>query len=157
MTLDRAANAAALDEYTSSYNMRGITVELTVAVRPATLIRTVTASLPTDAELPAALLRVRRWAGQDAESCASACSALPACGSGHRVKMHHVSAAACAHQHPCLACDRRPACCRTESAGVFDTCTTSNHAANADNTMSTCTNVHTKVAASSTHACPPGD
>ena len=66
MTLDRAADAAALEDYTSSYNMRGITVELTVVVRPATLIRTVTASLPTDAQLPAALLRVRRWAGRDA-------------------------------------------------------------------------------------------
>ena len=62
MTLDRAADAAALEDYSSSYNMRGVTVELTVVVRPATLIRTVTASLPTDAQLPAALLRVRRWA-----------------------------------------------------------------------------------------------
>ena len=64
VTLDRAADAAALEDYSSSYNMRGITVELTVVVRPATLIRTVTASLPTDAQLPAALLRVRRWAGK---------------------------------------------------------------------------------------------
>ena len=64
VTLDRAADAAALEDYTSSYNMRGVTVELTVVVRPATLVRTVTASLPTDAQLLAALLRVRRWAGR---------------------------------------------------------------------------------------------
>ena len=46
VTLDRASDTAALEDYTSSYNMRGVTVELTVAVRPAALIRTVTASLP---------------------------------------------------------------------------------------------------------------
>ncbi|KAK9822452.1 hypothetical protein WJX81_001815 [Elliptochloris bilobata] len=57
--LDRAANAAALEDYTSSFSMRGITVELTLVVRPAALIRTVTTSLPTNAALPAALLRLR--------------------------------------------------------------------------------------------------
>ena len=79
VTLDRAADAAALEDYTSSYNMRGITIELTVVVRPATLIRTVTASLPTDAQLPAALLRVRR-ALNISTSCLSASFVLVACG-----------------------------------------------------------------------------
>jgi hypothetical protein len=59
VTLDRAADAAALEDYTCSHSMRGIAVELSVAVRPAALVRTVTASLPSDAALPAALLRAR--------------------------------------------------------------------------------------------------
>jgi len=59
VTLDRAADAAALEDYTCSHSMRGVAVELVVAVRPAALVRTVTASLPSDAALPAALLRVQ--------------------------------------------------------------------------------------------------
>lgn len=59
VTLDRAANASLLEDFTSSYNVRGITVELTVVVRRAALVRTVTTSLISDAALPAALLRVR--------------------------------------------------------------------------------------------------
>ena len=66
VTLDRAANASLLEDFTSSYNMRGITVELTVVVRRAALVRTVTTSLVSDAALPAALLRVRALSWQTA-------------------------------------------------------------------------------------------
>ena len=59
VTLDRAANASLLEDFTCSYNVHGITVELTVVVRRAALVRTVTTSLVSDAALPAALLRVR--------------------------------------------------------------------------------------------------
>lgn len=66
MTLDRAANASLLEDFTSSYSMRGITVELTVVVRRAALVRTVTTALASDAALPAALLRVRPLSRQTA-------------------------------------------------------------------------------------------
>lgn len=59
MTLSRAANGTALEDYASSYNMRGIAVEVLVVVRPMALVRTVSTTLTSDAALPAALLRVR--------------------------------------------------------------------------------------------------
>ncbi len=90
VTLDRAADAAALEDYTCSHSMRGVAVELAVAVRPAALVRTVTALLPSDAALPAALLRAR--------------PALAASGPDHSL---HVMLLPClCRQQPAGECER---------------------------------------------------
>ena len=60
VTLDRGRDMLAMEEYNSSFSMRGVCVELTAVVRPRCLVKTLTTAYPTDAALPGKLLQARR-------------------------------------------------------------------------------------------------
>ena len=58
VTIDRGTDMEGMEEYNSSFSMKGICVELTVVVRPRCLMKTLTTAYPVDANLPAKLLQV---------------------------------------------------------------------------------------------------
>jgi hypothetical protein len=59
VTLDRAKDMQAVEDYGCSFSMKGICVELTVVVRPRCLVRTAGAAFLSDAAMPAKLLQAR--------------------------------------------------------------------------------------------------
>ncbi len=58
VTIDRAKDMEGMEDYNSSFSMKGICVELTVVVRPRCLVKTLTTAYPVGADLPAKLLQV---------------------------------------------------------------------------------------------------
>jgi FAD/FMN-containing dehydrogenase len=74
VTIDRGTDQDAMEEYNSSYNMKGIAVELTIVVRPRVLVKTLVTAYKTDDSLPSKLLQLMSeadniWAIIDLDAC----------------------------------------------------------------------------------------
>ena len=60
MTIDRASDPAAMEEYNSSFSLKGVCVEVCACVRPRMLVKTLTTAYATGANTPATIMRVRK-------------------------------------------------------------------------------------------------
>lgn len=95
MTIDRARDMLAMEEYNSSFSMKGVCVELTVVVRPRCLVKTLTTAYPTDASLPGKLLQVRQCTLATSSFVQSAPCTIPA------LLMIHAAPTRCSRVRTC--------------------------------------------------------